>query len=345
MFVSENVDKKLPKDQQNNHIYSLYGVIVHAGKGSKAGHYYSFVKKNEKWYLCNDERITEVKDIEQVMKQNAYMLIYKYKIPHEKKKPKSKAINIQEVEDVGLMRAKSLTAEIKESHENKQGNLMPLSGFFDGKDDVNSEEEEEKLVQKEAVTDTQQEQYDKLDYILANFEDADLSDIKNMDFMRSLSIVTLKDDIRTPELKSFLSNKLAQQYLKGKQDNKSSTNDAESSTKVASESGIKTPATPTRKRKRSTNGKVGNDEIENEVENDTSTPRTKRRDKKEEVKNLENTQGNQGDIDKQETPTNKKGKKRTRKRNNKKNKSNAGTNGNTGSTNKKFDNLVKKLLQ
>lgn len=344
MFVSENVDRKLPKDQQNNHIYSLYGVIVHAGKGSKAGHYYSFVKKNEKWYLCNDERITEVKDIEQVMKQNAYMLIYKYKVPHEKKKTKSKAAKVQETEDVGLMRTKSLTAEIKESHENKLGNLMPLSGFFDGKEDVNSEEEEEKLIKKEEFSKEQQEQFDKLDYILGNFEDADLSDIKNMDFMRSLSVVTLKDEIRTPELKSFLSNKLAQQILKTKKENQALQNIPELSTKVPSENGIKTPRTPTRKRKRSTNGEMEKED-ETVHENGNSTPKRKKRDKKEEMKNVENTQGNQGDIDKQETPNGKKGRKKNRKRSNKKNKNNSGANGKTGATNRKFDNLVKKLLK
>lgn len=51
VFVSENIDSKLPKEKQNNYIYSLYGAIVHAGKGSKAGHYYSFIKKGNKWYL------------------------------------------------------------------------------------------------------------------------------------------------------------------------------------------------------------------------------------------------------------------------------------------------------
>lgn len=51
VFVSENVDAKVPRDEQTNHIYNLYGVIVHSGKTSKAGHYYSFVKKNEKWYM------------------------------------------------------------------------------------------------------------------------------------------------------------------------------------------------------------------------------------------------------------------------------------------------------
>lgn len=35
VFVSENVDSNVPKEEQTNHIYDLYGVIVHAGQGSK----------------------------------------------------------------------------------------------------------------------------------------------------------------------------------------------------------------------------------------------------------------------------------------------------------------------
>ena len=49
-FVSENSDSKLPKEDQSNHIYSLYGVIVHAGKSTRSGHYYSFVKSQSKFY-------------------------------------------------------------------------------------------------------------------------------------------------------------------------------------------------------------------------------------------------------------------------------------------------------
>ncbi len=39
--------------------YDLIAVIMHSGQDN-AGHYVSYVKKNDQWYLCNDERIQEV---------------------------------------------------------------------------------------------------------------------------------------------------------------------------------------------------------------------------------------------------------------------------------------------
>ncbi|KAJ2997568.1 Ubiquitin carboxyl-terminal hydrolase 3 [Globomyces sp. JEL0801] len=55
-------------------IYSLYGVIVHIGS-SGHGHYIAYILKDHKWYEMNDRKC-KVVDVDQVLKQNAYMLFY-----------------------------------------------------------------------------------------------------------------------------------------------------------------------------------------------------------------------------------------------------------------------------
>jgi ubiquitin C-terminal hydrolase len=41
---------------QEDFSYSLRGTVIHSGT-SEGGHYYSFVKPNDKWYSFNDEFI------------------------------------------------------------------------------------------------------------------------------------------------------------------------------------------------------------------------------------------------------------------------------------------------
>ena len=41
--------------------YSLFGFIIHKGNNLHKGHYISIVKRDKKWYLCNDSEITEMK--------------------------------------------------------------------------------------------------------------------------------------------------------------------------------------------------------------------------------------------------------------------------------------------
>jgi len=205
VFVSENVDAAVPREKQTDHIYSLYGVIVHAGKGVNSGHYYSFVKKDNKWYRWNDESITEVHNIEQVLEQRAYLLFYQYRLA----KPKSDAKNKTPLFTPAFNKTKSISIEIKETHENKNNNIMPLSGFFDDKQEVNSEEEEEKLVQKEKFDPEKEKEQKYLEYILQNFEDVDFGALKELDLMRNLSVVSLRDDMPpTPELKQMISHRL-----------------------------------------------------------------------------------------------------------------------------------------
>lgn len=341
VFVSENVDGQLPKEQQTNHIYHLYGVIVHAGKGSKAGHYYSFVRKGEKWYCCNDESISEVKNIDQVMKQNAYMLVYRYKTPAPPKPAKK-----EEFGNLALSRTKSLTAEILETHQNKNSNITPLSGFFESKEEVNSEEEEEKLIQKEEVTKEQKEKFDKIDYIMANFEEFDMNDVKNLDIMRNLSVISSSDIMTTPELKSYISSTLSMKTKKvGNVQSNGNGKVHEVTITNTSENGIKVPNKAPRKRKRSEN----KNSEENGSEQKDLDPKDNKRDTKEISKKASEatTISSVPEAASEESTPSKAGKKsrkRNRKNRNKNRTQNSVEDKPASTTNRKFDNLVKKIL-
>ncbi|KAG5342328.1 hypothetical protein C0989_003458 [Termitomyces sp. Mn162] len=56
-------------------MYSLYGVICHAGSGPNSGHYYAFVKsKDGRWWEMNDDSVSPTGSSPH--KKNAYMLFY-----------------------------------------------------------------------------------------------------------------------------------------------------------------------------------------------------------------------------------------------------------------------------
>ncbi|KIH49923.1 hypothetical protein ANCDUO_20001, partial [Ancylostoma duodenale] len=40
-----------------NHSYSLFAIVTHIGDSSGAGHYISYVRRNQnKWYRCDDHQ-------------------------------------------------------------------------------------------------------------------------------------------------------------------------------------------------------------------------------------------------------------------------------------------------
>jgi len=43
------------QNKEFNHIYRLYALIVHEGYSTGSGHYYAYIKNNEKWYCYNDD--------------------------------------------------------------------------------------------------------------------------------------------------------------------------------------------------------------------------------------------------------------------------------------------------
>ena len=57
--------------------YHLRGVIEHHGGTTNSGHYTSYVRAaNNLWYYCNDEASPQRVATEEVLKAQAYVLIY-----------------------------------------------------------------------------------------------------------------------------------------------------------------------------------------------------------------------------------------------------------------------------
>jgi len=62
-----------------NHNYSLTGIIVHYGNSLNSGHYVAFIKKNGKWFLCNDSSITQLDNFNHNISEienNSCVLLY-----------------------------------------------------------------------------------------------------------------------------------------------------------------------------------------------------------------------------------------------------------------------------
>ena len=59
------------------YIYELYGICNHSGNVF-GGHYTSFVKiANNKWWHFNDAATTEIKNIQDIKKSEAYCFFYR----------------------------------------------------------------------------------------------------------------------------------------------------------------------------------------------------------------------------------------------------------------------------
>lgn len=61
------------------YIYDLYAICNHIG-GIFGGHYYSYIKISNKWFCFNDNDISEITHIQQLITPSAYMFFYKKRI-------------------------------------------------------------------------------------------------------------------------------------------------------------------------------------------------------------------------------------------------------------------------
>ncbi len=58
-----DIDNKLEVDlrkifnSEEKILYQIVSAVVHIGNSADCGHYVSVVKKNEKWYICNDSSV------------------------------------------------------------------------------------------------------------------------------------------------------------------------------------------------------------------------------------------------------------------------------------------------
>lgn len=76
-------------EYSNDNKYTIFGLIIHKGKYLRQGHYFSIVKRDKKWYICNDKAIMELNafssngytffdkvDLE-LMNRNGYLFFYR----------------------------------------------------------------------------------------------------------------------------------------------------------------------------------------------------------------------------------------------------------------------------
>ena len=58
--------------------YELFAVAVHLGHSIELGHYVAYVKRNGRWFECNDESVSEVRE-RTALSRNAYLVFYRRK--------------------------------------------------------------------------------------------------------------------------------------------------------------------------------------------------------------------------------------------------------------------------
>lgn len=61
--------------KSSEYVYDLAGICAHVGNPNN-GHYTAFVKKNNEWYFCNDEKIQWVENLIHLKCKDAYCLFY-----------------------------------------------------------------------------------------------------------------------------------------------------------------------------------------------------------------------------------------------------------------------------
>jgi ubiquitin carboxyl-terminal hydrolase 22/27/51 len=74
LIVKEFCHSKTCPAEVRKCTYRLFSVLVHRGKFS-TGHYYAYVRKDDRWWRCDDSKVDEVKQ-DEVMRSQAYMLFY-----------------------------------------------------------------------------------------------------------------------------------------------------------------------------------------------------------------------------------------------------------------------------
>ena len=80
------------KDREEDYMYDLYGVLVHAGNYASSGHYFCFVKaSNEAWYEMNDSSVSQI-GVQRALSQQAYILFYQKRVVRVEKKIQPKVL-------------------------------------------------------------------------------------------------------------------------------------------------------------------------------------------------------------------------------------------------------------
>jgi hypothetical protein len=69
---------KVVKKKKSKLTYDIHALIIHEGRFSFKGHYFTYVKGfDNKWYKCDDHKVTEIDDIDEIMASAPYILFYR----------------------------------------------------------------------------------------------------------------------------------------------------------------------------------------------------------------------------------------------------------------------------
>lgn len=69
---------KVVSKKRSKLAYDIHALIVHEGRFSFKGHYFTYVKGfDNKWYKCDDHKVTRVDDIDEIMSSAPYILFYR----------------------------------------------------------------------------------------------------------------------------------------------------------------------------------------------------------------------------------------------------------------------------
>lgn len=67
------------EDYDVKHNYILYGMILHYGSMLNSGHYVTYIRQNNRWFLCDDSNVVEINDFninDQNIQNNSCVLLY-----------------------------------------------------------------------------------------------------------------------------------------------------------------------------------------------------------------------------------------------------------------------------
>ncbi|KAG2196342.1 hypothetical protein INT47_010777 [Mucor saturninus] len=122
----------MSKDKsETNTSYSLYAVLVHYGYGCSSGHYYAFVKNTNGLWYCMDDESVQPTTLNEVLKENAYMLFYQQNVaslstsdkippPVPSSPPVVKELDIQPPPVVMPKKAIKDTTQVKKTPKDKK---------------------------------------------------------------------------------------------------------------------------------------------------------------------------------------------------------------------------------
>lgn len=98
-----------------NSRYELYGVLIHEGFSLNSGHYYSYVKNNNRWFLMNDSMVESTKE-SIALNQKPYILFYKKKGREVIEKPLKPVITESKKENITENKKTNIEKEKQKDH-------------------------------------------------------------------------------------------------------------------------------------------------------------------------------------------------------------------------------------